>query len=222
MKCSEQMPALSNRPFQMQAWSCITSYPLWGLPYLAYDNVNPAMVNSMMLRSSMYDLKRSVHLSPCGMHVIPMWYPYGVHVMPMWYACDIHGCANAVWANASTFQFIYFHVVCMWYPCGTHMVYMWCPWSMHVISMDVQMQCEQMPALSNLFISMWYACDTHVVPIWCTCDAHEVCLWYPWMCKCSVSKLLTFQFIYLLCILWSAWPTPFEFHTTPVEDIWNI
>ena len=41
------------RPFQMQAWSCITSYPLQGLPYLAYDNVNPAMVNSMMLRSSM-------------------------------------------------------------------------------------------------------------------------------------------------------------------------
>ena len=37
----------------MRAWSCITSYPLRGLPYLAYDNVNPAMVNSMMLRSSM-------------------------------------------------------------------------------------------------------------------------------------------------------------------------
>ena len=40
-----------NRPFQMRAWSCITSYPLWGLPYLAYDSVNP--MNSMMLRSSM-------------------------------------------------------------------------------------------------------------------------------------------------------------------------
>ena len=40
------------RPFQMRAWSCITSHPLRGLPYLAYDNVNPAMVNSMMLRSS--------------------------------------------------------------------------------------------------------------------------------------------------------------------------
>ena len=37
----------------MRAWSCITSYPLQGLPYLVYDNVNPAMVNSMMLRSSM-------------------------------------------------------------------------------------------------------------------------------------------------------------------------
>ena len=35
-----------NRPFQMWAWSCITSYPLQGLPYLAYDNVNPTMVNS--------------------------------------------------------------------------------------------------------------------------------------------------------------------------------
>ena len=44
---------LENRPFQRRAWSCITSYPLQGLPYLAYDNVNPAMVNSMMLRSSM-------------------------------------------------------------------------------------------------------------------------------------------------------------------------
>ena len=41
----------------MRAWSCITSYPLRGLPYLAYDNVNPAMVNSMMLHSSMHDLK---------------------------------------------------------------------------------------------------------------------------------------------------------------------
>ena len=41
------------RPFQMRAWSCITSYPLWSLPYLAYDNMNPAMVISMMLRSSM-------------------------------------------------------------------------------------------------------------------------------------------------------------------------
>ena len=37
----------------MRVWSCITSYPLRGLPYLAYDNVNPAMVNSMMLCSSM-------------------------------------------------------------------------------------------------------------------------------------------------------------------------
>ena len=37
----------------MRAWSCITSYPLRGLPYLVYDNVNPAVVNSMMLRSSM-------------------------------------------------------------------------------------------------------------------------------------------------------------------------
>ena len=44
---------LIYRPFQMRAWSCITSYPLQGLPYLAYDNVNPAVVNSMMLRSSM-------------------------------------------------------------------------------------------------------------------------------------------------------------------------
>ena len=44
---------LSNRPFQMRALSCITSYPLRGLPYLAYDKVNHAMVNSMMLRSPM-------------------------------------------------------------------------------------------------------------------------------------------------------------------------
>ena len=42
-----------NRPFQMRAWSCITSYPLRSLPYLAYDNVNPAVVISMMLRSFM-------------------------------------------------------------------------------------------------------------------------------------------------------------------------
>ena len=48
------------RPFQMRTWSCITSYPLRSLPYLAYDNVNHAMVNSMMLHSSMHDLKRSI------------------------------------------------------------------------------------------------------------------------------------------------------------------
>ena len=46
-------PTVDNRPFQMRAWSCITPYPLRSLPYLAYDNVNPAMVISMMLRSSM-------------------------------------------------------------------------------------------------------------------------------------------------------------------------
>ena len=51
-----------HRPFQMQAWRCITSYPLRGLPYLAYDNVNPAVVNSMMLHSSMDDLKRSIEV----------------------------------------------------------------------------------------------------------------------------------------------------------------
>ena len=47
-----------NRPFQMRAWSCITSYPLWGLLYQAYDNVNLAMVNSMMLRSSMHAFEK--------------------------------------------------------------------------------------------------------------------------------------------------------------------
>ena len=48
----------SNRPFQMRAWSCITSYPLRGLQYVAYDNVNPAMVSSMMLRSSMHAFEK--------------------------------------------------------------------------------------------------------------------------------------------------------------------
>ena len=50
----------------MRGWSCITSYPLRGLTYLAYDNVNPAMVNSMMLRSSMLAFERvySHHGSP--------------------------------------------------------------------------------------------------------------------------------------------------------------
>ena len=43
----------ANRPFQTRAWSCITSCPLRGLPYLPYDNVNPAIENGMMLRSSM-------------------------------------------------------------------------------------------------------------------------------------------------------------------------
>ena len=59
---SEIQVVLGNghyRPFQMRAWGCITSYPLRGLPYLAYGNVSPAMVNSM-LRSSIYShLKRS-------------------------------------------------------------------------------------------------------------------------------------------------------------------
>ena len=47
----------------LQIWLDMTSHenplfhhsPLRGLPYLAYDNVNPAMVNSMMLRRR-YDL----------------------------------------------------------------------------------------------------------------------------------------------------------------------
>ena len=54
---------LLYRPFQMRAWSCITSYPLRGLPYLAdlaYDNVNPAVVNSMMLRSSMLAFEKGL------------------------------------------------------------------------------------------------------------------------------------------------------------------
>ena len=60
LKLTSDVNMYHNRPFQMRAWSCITSYPLWGLPCLAYDNVNPAVVNSMMLHSSMHDLKRSV------------------------------------------------------------------------------------------------------------------------------------------------------------------
>ena len=45
----------SIRPFQMQAWSCITSYysPLRGSHCHMLDTVNPTMVNSMMLYSSM-------------------------------------------------------------------------------------------------------------------------------------------------------------------------
>ena len=60
------------RPFQMRAWSCVTSYPLQGLPYLAYDNVNPAMVNSMMLHSSMHDLRRSISSTKI-FHPSPFW-----------------------------------------------------------------------------------------------------------------------------------------------------
>ena len=51
-------PRIPYRPFQMRVWSCITSYALRGLPYLAYDNVNPAIVNSMMLRSSMLTFRK--------------------------------------------------------------------------------------------------------------------------------------------------------------------
>ena len=47
----------------MRAWSFITSYPLRGLPYLAYDNVNPALVNSMMLRSSMQAFEKVYNVS---------------------------------------------------------------------------------------------------------------------------------------------------------------
>ena len=46
------------RPFKIRAWSCITSYPLRGFPYLAYDNVNLAMVNSMMLHNSMHAFEK--------------------------------------------------------------------------------------------------------------------------------------------------------------------
>ena len=48
-----------NRPFQMRTWSCITSQ---GLQYLAFDNVNPAMVNSMMLRSSMLAFEKVYYM----------------------------------------------------------------------------------------------------------------------------------------------------------------
>ena len=50
---ASQVNELVCTSFQMRAWSCITSYPLQSYPYLAYDNVNLAMVISMMLRSSM-------------------------------------------------------------------------------------------------------------------------------------------------------------------------
>ena len=55
--------AEQNRPYKIP-WPCQGLN--WGptAPYLAYDNVNPAMVNSMMLHSSMYDLKRSISPIP--------------------------------------------------------------------------------------------------------------------------------------------------------------
>ena len=62
-----------NRPFQMWAWSCITSYPLRGLLYLVYDNVNPAMVNSMMLRSSMLAFEKVYTL----IHITQFWNIFG-------------------------------------------------------------------------------------------------------------------------------------------------
>ena len=68
---------MTNRPFQMRAWSCIiTSYLLQGLPYLAYDNVNPAMVKSMMLRSSMLTFEK-VYVRMCTIAQVQMkiWDP---------------------------------------------------------------------------------------------------------------------------------------------------
>ena len=67
---------MTNRPFQMRAWSCITSYPLRGLPYLVYDKVNPAMVNSMMLRSSMLAFEK-VYVRMCTIAQVQMkiWDP---------------------------------------------------------------------------------------------------------------------------------------------------
>ena len=48
-----------NRPYQKRAQNCVTSYPLRSLIYLGYENVNHAMVNRMMLRSSMHALSCS-------------------------------------------------------------------------------------------------------------------------------------------------------------------
>ena len=45
-------------PIQKRVWSCLTSYSLRVLPFLAYDNANLAMVNSMMLRSSMHAFEK--------------------------------------------------------------------------------------------------------------------------------------------------------------------
>ena len=47
------MPEANYRPFKSGMELHKTSYPLQSLPYLAYDNVNPAMVISMMLHSFM-------------------------------------------------------------------------------------------------------------------------------------------------------------------------
>ena len=69
----------------MQAWSCITSYPLRGLPYLAYDNVNPAMVNSMMLRSSMLAFEKVYYKSENGTvnkHVHDLQYILNLKPLP--------------------------------------------------------------------------------------------------------------------------------------------
>ena len=60
----------------MRAWSCITSYmyPLRGLLYLGYDNVNPAVVNSKvkveMLRSSMLAFEKVY--CPCETYSLKM------------------------------------------------------------------------------------------------------------------------------------------------------
>ena len=50
MPMKHQYMSPNSRLIQTRAWSCITPYPLRGLPYLVYDNVNPKVVNSMMLR----------------------------------------------------------------------------------------------------------------------------------------------------------------------------
>ena len=57
----------------MELHNIIPIYPLRGLLYLAYDNVNLAMVNSMMLRSSMLAFEKV----------------YGVYVNSVSYSCKI-------------------------------------------------------------------------------------------------------------------------------------
>ena len=75
---------IDDRPFQMRALSCITSYPFRGLPYLAYDNVNPAMVNrSMMLHSSMHDLKRSIMIKFGAWHCVIEFSSFSLPYFPL-------------------------------------------------------------------------------------------------------------------------------------------
>ena len=81
---------MTNRPFQMRAWSCITSYPLRGLPDLVYDNVNLAMVNSMMLRSSMLAFEK-VYVRMCTIAQVQM---------KIWVPANSDSCYTSLFANA--------------------------------------------------------------------------------------------------------------------------
>ena len=71
----------------MELHNIIPIMPLLGLPYLEYDNVNPTIVKSMMLRSSMFALEKvynRANIKYCAVFVLNVY-----KSVFSWYVCQV-------------------------------------------------------------------------------------------------------------------------------------